>query len=242
MALVDNLVSYWKLDETSGTREDIHAANDLTDVNTVGAATGKINDGADFEFSNSEYLSISDASQTGLDGMTDFSVSLWFYQESVAATYPQLVSKWSETGNQRSYTVANVGGSIYFYHSPDGAGPNLRSVNGGAVSNATWYHVVGTATTGTNNLKIYVNGTNVSSDTVAGAGIYNGTAAFQIGHADGPFAGSSNQYFDGIIDEVGVWSRVLTGAEVAELYNSGNGLAYPFSGGGANTTNFFALM
>lgn len=34
---------------------------------------------------------------------------------------------------------------------------------------------------------------------------------------------------NGILDEVGIWSRVLTPTEILELYNSGNGKAYPFS-------------
>jgi hypothetical protein len=34
--------------------------------------------------------------------------------------------------------------------------------------------------------------------------------------------------WDGIIDEVGLWSKVLTSAEVAELYASGAGKTYPF--------------
>ena len=34
--------------------------------------------------------------------------------------------------------------------------------------------------------------------------------------------------FDGSLDEVGFWSRVLTPTELTDLYNSGNGLTYPF--------------
>lgn len=39
------------------------------------------------------------------------------------------------------------------------------------------------------------------------------------------------QYFGGDIDELGFWSRSITDEEVAELYNSGAGLAYPFAVG-----------
>jgi len=43
------------------------------------------------------------------------------------------------------------------------------------------------------------------------------------------------QFFKGIIDEVGIWNRALTSTEISELYNSGNGLQYPF---GISPTNF----
>jgi hypothetical protein len=40
---------------------------------------------------------------------------------------------------------------------------------------------------------------------------------------------SDNQApFDGLIDEVGIWSRVLTAAEIAILYNGGSGITFPF--------------
>ena len=35
-SLLTSLISYWKLDETSGTRVDVVSGNDLTDNNTVG--------------------------------------------------------------------------------------------------------------------------------------------------------------------------------------------------------------
>jgi len=44
-------------------------------------------------------------------------------------------------------------------------------------------------------------------------------------------SGLSTADFDGLIDEVGIWSRALNSTEVSELYNSGSGLAYPFTTG-----------
>jgi len=38
---------------------------------------------------------------------------------------------------------------------------------------------------------------------------------------------SATQYTNGIIDEVGIWDRVLTSTEITELYNSGVGKQYP---------------
>ena len=54
-------------------------------------------------------------------------------------------------------------------------------------------------------------------------GIYNNTESFKIGKFN---TAAIDDYFDGIIDEVGIWSKVLTSDEVTELYNSGAGLAY----------------
>lgn len=240
MALIDNIVSYWTLDETSGTRADSHGNNDLTDNNTVGYGTGKISNAADFEYSNSEYLSIADGSQSGLDGMSNLSVSLWAWVESTAINYPNLISKWSDTA--RGWAVVILSGKFYFYTNPDGASGTTTSVAAtNSLSTGTWYHLVGTFTSGTNGQKLYINGSLDAQATPIGSVINNNSAAFQMGNSPGQFGGYSSNYFDGLIDEVGIWNRVLSGTEVSELYNSGNGFAYPFSAT-TNTTNFFHLM
>ena len=48
MALIDNLVAYYKLDETSGNAIDIHGSNDGTTTNISYEVTGKINTGYSF--------------------------------------------------------------------------------------------------------------------------------------------------------------------------------------------------
>ena len=42
-------------------------------------------------------------------------------------------------------------------------------------------------------------------------------------HSEALAGGGSGRFFDGIISEVGIWSRVLESAEIAELYRRGNG-------------------
>ena len=60
-SLFDDLVAYWNLNETSGDRADATGnGHTLTDNNTVGYATGKINNAASFVAANSGYLSIAD--------------------------------------------------------------------------------------------------------------------------------------------------------------------------------------
>lgn len=40
--LLTSLIAHWKLDEASGTRNDSHGTNHLTDNNTVTTATAKL--------------------------------------------------------------------------------------------------------------------------------------------------------------------------------------------------------
>ncbi len=58
-----------------------------------------------------------------------------------------------------------------------------------------------------------------------------------VGFYIGQTANGSDGHWDGKIDEVGLWTREITSAEETTLYNSGDGLQYPFTTGYGNTIN-----
>jgi hypothetical protein len=216
MALTDSLVSYWKLDETSGTRSDAHGSNDLTDNNTVGSATGIINNGADFERGNSEYLNCGGADFD----VTDHTISFWVKLESTPGSTMGMVCRYADATNRTFYVYIN--GSNQVQYIVRGASAS-NIVVGPTVSTGGWYHIVARYDDTNKTIELDVNGTNYSNTATAGIRADNITD-LEIGQLNGA-------YFDGIIDEVGFWSRTLTDGEVAQLYNSGAGLAYPFGVG-----------
>lgn len=225
MALTDDLISYWKLDEASGNALDAHGSNTLTDTNTVGAATGKISGGRDFESSASEYFTIADNASLST-GDIDFTFSLWVNAESLAAN-ADIISKDTATSPNREYIIGFASATPRFrFILFDGASATILSANNlGAPSTGTWYFIVAWHDSVNNTMNIQVN--NGAVDSVSHTtGTDDGAAPFRIGAR-----GNTAEFFDGIVDEVGFWKRVLTSDERASLYNSGNGLAYPFTSG-----------
>ena len=221
MSLLTNLDAYYKLDEASGNRSDSVGSNDLTDVNTVLAATGKINDGADFESSNSERLTTSTPFTTAT---TNFSYSFWFKAESVGAFQTllqfgrQANFVWLYLTNASPATLSLVKDNLAVYNSST------------TISAGSWYHIVGVkdGDSGTN-FTHYVNGV------AAGTGSMGSVSTPSILSQVGIYTGDGLTYLyptDGIIDELGIWSRSLTSGEVSDLYNSGAGLGYDDFGGG----------
>ena len=104
------------------------------------------------------------------------------------------------------------------------ASVNIENLSGYYLTANTMYHIVVVykgVSFGTNNLLFYVNGSLVSTKT-AGM-VYSTAKPFVIG-ADGD---TTARYYNGMIDEVGIWNRILTATEVTELYNSGSGKQYP---------------
>src|SRR5574341_2164717 len=85
MAVKGNLISFWELEEASGTRLDATASdNDLTDNNTVTQATGKVGNAAQFTRANTEYLSIAHNTSIAC-GDIDQTRCAWVYLDSKPA-------------------------------------------------------------------------------------------------------------------------------------------------------------
>lgn len=228
MSLRDNLISYWKLDEASGTRVDsvVASGNDLTSNATVGQTTGKIGSAAQFNKASSRYLSRT--SNASLQcGDIDFTLAGWFYLDSDSTV---LFGKDTNTpANSRDYTadVINISPGVSKLRFYLGGGASSIVTDGTSLSLSTWYFFAVWHDSTLNTVNTQVNaGTAVSA---AEGTIFDvSSAEFRIGaRAYAAFEG----YFDGRIDEVGFWKRVLTAAERTTLYNGGAGMTYPFERG-----------
>lgn len=208
MALKTDLVSYWKLDEASGTRYDSHGSNDLTGSPTIGSVTGKINSAADFESANSESLSTTyTAALQPTSG--PFTIACWIKIES-AQVFAMI---FSQSGGGYELRLDSSGTQAQF--SNDTSGSVQSTVT---LSTGTWYFLVGWYD-GAGVMNIQVN--NGTPDTLSGTPFHNRT--------DNPHFGSrpsGTLFFDGLIDEAAIWTRVLTSDERTEIYNNGNGLSY----------------
>ena len=74
-----------------------------------------------------------------------------------------------------------------------------------------WHHWAGTYNAGTKQRLIYRDGVPVYTNVALGH--YQGTGTLSIGR--GAFGGFTNSYFDGTLDEIRIYDRVLSGSEVS---------------------------
>lgn len=228
MALADNLVSYWSLNEASGSRADSHGTQTLTDVNTVTSGTGKIGNAANFERDDSEYLSHADSADLSLGSDTAFYIACWINLETAVGA-GIIVNKGVVTGAGDEYLlwIGDLGGGLSprleLYVGNGSSSANALATTFGAPSLGTWYFVEAWHNPATNQIGVAVNGV---ENTASWSGGTQDTAnAFAVGSKSG---GGAN-YFDGLIDELGFWKgRVLDAGERADLYNSGNGRDYAY--------------
>jgi hypothetical protein len=220
-----NFKGVWHMEEASGTRVDSTSNdNDLADNNTVTSGTGQIDTGADFELTNSERLTITDAAQTGLDLSTDFIFAGWFKVEqlpSTAGTIFMLISKYVDT-TERSYIWYIETGDVTalnFYNT----GVVSRAVTNAAILEAgdvgTMVHLAAKVDISGPTFTFFKNGAAVASTLTNSTAttIKNSTAGVGVGAR---LDATPVQYYDGIMDELYIVSNLYSDDWITTIYNN----------------------
>lgn len=230
--LSGDAVSQWKLNENAGNTSVVDTIGLQNGVSTVItstlAATGQI-DGA-FDFDGQYAVEINDnAAYSFGNGTTDsvFSIAAWVFITGFA---PQdILTKWdASTGSQvrewRFFLASNRTVFLDLYDESANAFMRRNTTIGLSVG---WNFIVATydATEANTGIKLYVNGS-LASSTGFMSGTYtameNGVTKVVIGAFTGS-GGSLINFFSDKIDNVVLFDKELTQADVSGMYNDGNG-------------------
>lgn len=218
-----NLEAWWAHDEAgTGSRADSHTGGETLTNNNAATAGGALVGAAatDFDTASNQYLSRAYADFPVFGG--SYTVCGWFMLDSIDATR-RIVTVYSATAGARAF-LFQVGATnipIFATYNSSGVGAGTATW-GSSVATATWYFFAfwHDDAGDTVNLRLD-NGSPVSTATTSEPNA-SPTADFVIGQ----YQGASSGGMDGVIDEVCVYSRVLTTDEIDWLYNSGAGRAY----------------
>lgn len=216
------LVSYWKLDEASGTRYDAVGTNHLTSNNSVDQAAGKVANCATFVAASSQFLSIPSNASLQL-GNTNWTVAGWVKPTANAEYF--LVGKMAGStgyGDFQIYRTLNTRLIYVDVRSNTTIRASVTSTN--VVPTNTWTHFCARHNASTPSLEIFINGAldNSAINYTNGAPIVS-TNSFTIGRYS-----DANSPFTGSLDEISFHKRLLTTNEITFLYNSGRGRRFPF--------------
>lgn len=216
-----NVQSYWKFDETGGltASDSVDGDNDGNLLNMSGSewTTGALNNAIDFDGTDDVIAFDFTTADWNWD---NFSVSLWVKVDNQAGTR-QIFAR-DPTGGGYCDLISDTGTTNFRFAINNVS--HTGTATGGDIFDNAWHHIVITRDVVTRNMTLYVDGsvnasttTNVPYNTISGDN--------RIGPHIGSFLGTSRQ-LTGLIDEMAVFTRVLNGSEVIELYNSGTPLAY----------------
>ncbi len=199
--------------------------------NGVGFATGKVGQGLSFDGIN-DSVNIGDAYD--FSGTSPMTVSFWMKPNTATPTeWEGLLSKEDSTvsGAARqgwAITHEKTTGNIVFERWQAGTGDSVASYYPPQPGSFT--HVV--ATYDGTTIKIYINGS-LEGSVTSTRSMPDTTSPLRIGSRQMSFY---NSYFGGIIDEVRIYNRALTGTEIQALFNP-NGNAVLINSGSTYTNS-----
>lgn len=215
--LQKGLVGYWKLDNNA--KDATPYESNLTNTNGVTFTTDRKGQSAkagQFVRASSQYLSLADNAALST-GDIDFTASGWVYFDSFS-TFVNILGKWNTTGDQREWILYwdNAAGKFHFAVSSAGTVQqgDVTADSAGTISTGQWYFVVVWHDASANTTNIQVNN-GTATTTSYSLGVFNSTAAFQISGA-----GGAVNTFDGRVDDVRFYKKVLSAAERTALYES----------------------
>jgi peptidoglycan/xylan/chitin deacetylase (PgdA/CDA1 family) len=212
--LSNGLQGYWKLDQGSGTSaadSTGHGYGGTTHGNNIWTAHGIINGGLQ------------------LDGTTNYVSTPYTLPTSGQITYAGWADPADRNGNYGLVGSSAGSGQGPLIQIPTGTN-NVkfwRHTSAGSTTfvgvlppPATWFEWVLMDDPGAQTTTLYIDGVSVGTNHNTAADTMAGN--FEFGGYDG-----TSSLFKGLIDELAVWNRALTAAEVSRLWNNGVGLQYP---------------
>jgi hypothetical protein len=222
-----NLVAHWAFDDGSGTTAQDSSGNNYHGTVTGGAqwVVGQVAGALQFDGTD-DYVAIQD---------------LQYQANDYAAVS---VSAWIRTSNENDQIIASFDRNEYWRLEVNGNGGGPGQVGWDVMSSAgqmdygsisrvddgEWHHVAGTFDNGT--LTVYVD-TNLETSASSGSTFGSGNTRYGflgVGSEANAFDGSKgpSNYFDGDLDDVRIYSRALSQAEIASLAGHTSPFSEPF--------------
>jgi len=206
-SITSGLIGYWKLDETSGTtaKDSSGSGLDGTLVNgPTWAGTGGVVKGA-INIDDATAMAVEIPYQSGIEPTTGVTYAAWVYLTN---------NNWYDVilNHKRDNDILRITNSTLpqFILRINGTTRTLTAPS--ALSLNRWYHIVGKYDG--SEMALYVNGKKVSSAAYAG-NIGTWSRGWEIG-TDGEFY-IAGETIEGYIDEVRIYNRGLSDAEVRQL-------------------------
>ena len=215
------LVGYWPMDEGTGSTSGVSQTADQSGnsnngtwygtaagTNSTYYTTGKVGSYAGNFDGSTDFISLT----TGLNP-APLTVSVWIKATSQSNPNDEIVANrhdGTKVGWDFRYTGSNVEAQFY------NAGGSLVTLPGSSnITLNVWTHVAVTFTG--MNWVIYLNGSADNSGAVSSTAIVPSDEPLYIA---GRAAGGATSDFGGSIDDVRIYNRALSAAEISALYNA----------------------
>ena len=239
--LMTGIVGLWHLDEAAGTsgtgsvKDTSGQTNNGTPTSVTLGASGKFNTAATFNGTSSN-IALGTPSSLAFGTTTSFTASAWF---KTTATSGRIVGNGPGGYSTTGWGMILNGSTGVAILLGANTGVNTDSVSiytSPTTNDGNWHLVTATFNQSTKKIIAYIDGLqsaitlqsstcgSITANVVDYSACTKVTANYDSGGGTSANIGSHNTssgYFNGSIDEVAVWNKVLNATEVKQLYQRG---------------------
>lgn len=209
--IATNLVGHWLTDadnllDAAGTN---HGTN-------YGSKYSYDNPSPPVEFGSASRLfdGVSDIVDLGnIHNDTVFTVSAWIKRDRIDGTYSEgVVGKWATTNDDDKHWLLYSTQVSHSFIINQTNNTKIICAGPASISSNQWYHLA--ATLDGTNIKLYVDGSLVDTQT------YDGTIKINATNTKiGVFSDSNNNFFEGKIADVRYYDADLTASQISDIYS-----------------------
>lgn len=162
------------------------------------------NQACSFSGSSSSYVTVPHSSSLNITG--SFTIEAWVCPVNAMSPANQIILEKRNGTFSNGYTLYLSSGRVAIR-----TNATTRLVGNIVISNNVWTHISGVYNSSSNQYSVYVNGMLDSTVVVSNSSPVANSDSVRIGK------GNVNSPFDGLLDEVRIWSKPLTGTNVSRF-------------------------
>lgn len=208
----DKLINYYPFDNYN-ISDDFAGSNDGTLYNGVIGSNGYLGYGMSFDGIN-DYITIPETN------VTDLTSCAWVKRNDNRAD-KGIVGRFTGTLSSSAWGIQTYSTNQYLCAIVN-VSDRIVNAYTGAVDVVGWHHICCSYNSSSGNIKTYYDGVAKGTGTIQG-GLNDISSNVEIGTYAG---GVYTKYFNGSIDEVRIYNKSLTQAEITALYNNNTRGAY----------------
>lgn len=219
-----NCMGCWRFDEDERTPLELDISGEDEHLSETGGTvvyiSGREGNARHFELDDTASLTVADGGSTDISGANqDLSYCFWLNLESNGADQG-IIDKYESDTSDRQYKIRydTSSDTMIAFLSADGGGAGAESVT--ASSNDYddgWHHTC--FVYNDTDMRIYKDGDLDCTPVAYINGISDEPAPLYIGSSQ--YQGAANGHLDGTLDEVAIFDRALTAAEIKDIYENG---------------------
>ena len=222
----DGLIGHWKLNENE---EDSLVAIDSSqsfldaelleflDGDPEWWVDGKIDDSLQFLSKNKNFVVVSEYEKP----THSLTISAWVWASS-SEPWGSILKNWGDGKAGQFHFGLNASGQQLSNYISTSNGKSYSVIEDESFPLESWQHVV--TTVDGLSVKLYRNGQLVGNTPYQGSLVENELQSIGIGaklNDDGSWVSDNAGYWNGKMDDIGLWNRALTNAEILGIYQTG---------------------